>query len=107
MLGRLLPSPQHSVPRLTMFPVAYTPVLCVGVPNAIAKLAAAGLKATLAVSLHAPSQALRETIVPSAKAYPLEALMDDCVSYYRWAPPRVLCDRAVLCCSWLLPSLAF
>lgn len=36
----------------------------VGVPNAIAKLAAHKLQSTLAVSLHAPNQALRETLVP-------------------------------------------
>ena len=46
-----------------------------GVPNAIHKLAHKDLKATLAVSIHAPNQALRESIIPSAKAYPLPALM--------------------------------
>lgn len=30
---------------------------------------------SLAVSLHAPTQELRQTIVPSAKAYPLQKLM--------------------------------
>lgn len=30
---------------------------------------------SLAVSLHAPNQQLRQTIVPSAKAYPLPKLM--------------------------------
>ena len=44
-------------------------------PNAIVKLANADLRATLAVSIHAPNQALREKIIPSAKAYPLNALM--------------------------------
>lgn len=68
----------------------------VGVPNAIAKLAASGLKATLAVSLHAPNQALRETIVPSAKAYPLEALMEDCVRYYRRTGRRVTFEYTLL-----------
>ena len=34
------------------------------------------LESMLAVSLHAPTQALRETILPSAKAYPLKDLMD-------------------------------
>jgi 23S rRNA (adenine2503-C2)-methyltransferase len=36
----------------------------VGVPNAIARLASEQLQSTLAVSLHAPNQALRETLVP-------------------------------------------
>ena len=30
-----------------------------------------------------PPQALRETIVPSARAYPLDALMADCQEYFR------------------------
>ena len=46
-----------------------------GVPNAIVKLANEDLRATLAVSIHAPNQTLRETIIPSAKAYPIQELM--------------------------------
>lgn len=38
------------------------------------------------------SQALREQIVPSARAYPLEALMADCQEYFR-------CARHA-CCAW-------
>jgi 23S rRNA (adenine2503-C2)-methyltransferase len=34
------------------------------------------LESMLAVSLHAPTQTLRETILPSAKVYPLKDLMD-------------------------------
>jgi 23S rRNA (adenine2503-C2)-methyltransferase len=44
----------------------------VGVPNAIAKLAQHQLTATLAVSIHAPNQELREALIPSAKVYPLQ-----------------------------------
>lgn len=36
----------------------------VGVPNALMKLASHKLQCTLAVSIHAPTQALREQIVP-------------------------------------------
>ncbi|XP_008675760.2 probable dual-specificity RNA methyltransferase RlmN [Zea mays] len=54
----------------------------VGVPNTIKMLASHKLQSTLAVSLHAPNQKLRETIVPSTKSYPLGALMDDCKSYF-------------------------
>ncbi len=52
-----------------------------GVPNSIPRLAKEQLRATLAVSIHAPNQALRESIIPSAKAYPIEALVQDCT---RW-----------------------
>ncbi len=55
-----------------------------GVPNAIPRLAARQLQSTLAVSIHAPTQALRESVVPSARAYPLDALMADCQEYFRW-----------------------
>ena len=55
----------------------------VGVPNTIAtRLAAENLQFTLAVSLHAPTQELRERLVPSAKAYPLDALLSDCAAYF-------------------------
>jgi len=33
-------------------------------------------------SLRAPNQKLRESIVPSAKSYPLEAIMKDCKEYF-------------------------
>ena len=36
----------------------------VGVPNAIMKLASHKLQCTLAISIHAPTQALRERLVP-------------------------------------------
>ena len=36
---------------------------------------------SLAFSLHAPNQELRQSIVPSAKAYPLEKLME-AMDYY-------------------------
>lgn len=44
----------------------------VGVPNAMARLAQYQLTATLAVSIHAPNQALREQLIPSAKVYHLQ-----------------------------------
>ena len=74
-------------------------VSTVGIPNAIAKLAAHGLQATLAVSIHAPTQELRERLVPSAKLYPLEALMQDSREYFKVrgssADPLVRCQSAV------------
>ncbi|XP_050386260.1 uncharacterized protein LOC126802651 [Argentina anserina] len=68
----------------------------VGVPNTIRKLAAHKLQSTLAVSLHAPNQKLRETIVPSAKAYPLSALMKDCSDYFNETNRRVSFEYALL-----------
>ncbi|GFR39696.1 hypothetical protein Agub_g175, partial [Astrephomene gubernaculifera] len=68
----------------------------VGVPNAIARLAKAPCKATLAVSLHAPNQELRAAIIPSARAYPLEALMADCAGFYRRTGRRITFEYTLL-----------
>ncbi|KAL0720737.1 hypothetical protein Bca4012_035336 [Brassica carinata] len=68
----------------------------VGVPNTIKKLASHKLQSTLAVSLHAPNQSLREKIVPSAKAYPLEAIMKDCRDYFQETNRRVSFEYALL-----------
>ncbi|OAY72193.1 putative dual-specificity RNA methyltransferase RlmN [Ananas comosus] len=68
----------------------------VGVPNTIKMLASHKLQSTLAVSLHAPNQKLRETIVPSAKAYPLDALMHDCKEYFLETGRRVSFEYTLL-----------
>ncbi|KAF5467309.1 hypothetical protein F2P56_017145 [Juglans regia] len=68
----------------------------VGVPNTIRKLASHKLQSTLAVSLHAPNQKLREAIVPSAKSYPLDAIMKDCRDYFLDTSRRVSFEYALL-----------
>ncbi|KAJ0979513.1 hypothetical protein J5N97_014987 [Dioscorea zingiberensis] len=68
----------------------------VGVPNTIKMLASHKLQSTLAVSLHAPNQKLRETIVPSAKSYPLDALMADCMDYFLQTGRRVSFEYTLL-----------
>ncbi|XP_059457071.1 uncharacterized protein LOC132186958 [Corylus avellana] len=68
----------------------------VGVPNTIRKLASHKLQSTLAVSLHAPNQKLREAIVPSAKSYPLDAIMKDCKDYFLETGRRVSFEYALL-----------
>ncbi|XP_077216640.1 radical SAM superfamily protein [Tasmannia lanceolata] len=68
----------------------------VGVPNTIKKLASYKLQSTLAVSLHAPNQKLRETIVPSAKSYPLDAIMSDCKDYFLETGRRVSFEYTLL-----------
>ncbi|KAG1371707.1 Ribosomal RNA large subunit methyltransferase RlmN/Cfr [Cocos nucifera] len=68
----------------------------VGVPNTIKLLASYKLQSTLAVSLHAPNQELRQTIVPSAKSYPLDALMDDCKDYFIQTRRRVTFEYTLL-----------
>nr|GLL20855.1 uncharacterized protein LOC109186490 [Ipomoea trifida] len=68
----------------------------VGVPNTIKKLASHKLQSTLALSLHAPNQKLREMIVPSAKVYPLDAIMKDCRDYFLETSRRVSFEYTLL-----------
>ncbi|KAL5716703.1 23S rRNA (adenine(2503)-C(2))-methyltransferase [Ranunculus cassubicifolius] len=68
----------------------------VGVPNTMKKLASHKLQSTLAISLHAPNQQLRETIVPSAKSYPLDAIMKDCKDYFLETGRRVSFEYTLL-----------
>lgn len=68
----------------------------VGVPNTIRKLATHKLQSTLALSLHAPNQKLREKIVPSAKSYPLDAIMKDCKHYFLETSRRVSFEYTLL-----------
>ncbi|KAI3431690.1 hypothetical protein D9Q98_004736 [Chlorella vulgaris] len=68
----------------------------VGVPNAIRRMGRMAMQSTLAVSIHAPNQELRESIVPSARAYPLDALMADCLEYFRLSGRRVTFEYTLL-----------
>ncbi len=55
-------------------------VSTVGVPGMLTELGAAGL-ASLAVSLHAPTQELRARIMPRAARFPLDDLIADLAAY--------------------------
>nr|XP_016494948.1 PREDICTED: probable dual-specificity RNA methyltransferase RlmN [Nicotiana tabacum] len=50
----------------------------------------------LYISLHAPNQNLREKIVPSAKSYPLNAIMKDCRDYFLETRRRVSFEYTLL-----------
>ena len=68
----------------------------VGVHNAIPRLATFRLQCTLAVSIHAPNQALREKLVPSARVYPIEQLLRDCGAYFRATSRRVTFEYTMM-----------
>lgn len=51
---------------------------------------------SLAVSLHAPNNALRDILVPLNKKYPLEALMPVCKDYYAKEPRRAVTFEYVM-----------
>lgn len=68
----------------------------VGIPGRIQRLAEQQLQATLAVSLHASNQALREQLIPSARQYPLAALLSECRDYVQITGRRVTFEYILL-----------
>jgi len=74
----------------------------VGVPRTLPRLAELALarlgraQFTLAVSLHAPDQRLREELIPTAHAYPIEALLADCRDYVAITGRRVSFEYILL-----------
>ena len=77
-------------------------VSTVGVPRALSQLAQLALdrlgraQFTLAVSLHAPDQQLREALIPTARAYPIEALLQDCRRYVALTGRRISFEYILL-----------
>lgn len=71
-------------------------VSTVGIPGHIRRFAEHQLQVTLAVSLHASNQTLREQLIPSAHSYPLEALLDECRDYVRLTGRRVTFEYILL-----------
>ena len=77
-------------------------VSTVGVPSTLPSLAERALarlgraQFTLAVSLHAPDQDLREQLIPTAHAYPIEALLEDCRRYVAITGRRVSFEYILL-----------
>ena len=68
----------------------------VGVSGRIRALAAEQLQVTLAVSLHASNQRQRLQLIPSAGAYPLEVLLDECREYVQLTGRRVTFEYILL-----------
>jgi 23S rRNA (adenine2503-C2)-methyltransferase len=71
-------------------------VSTVGIRDRIRQLAQHQLQITLAVSLHAPNQALREQLIPSAHSYPLEDLLTECREYVEITGRRVSFEYILL-----------
>jgi 23S rRNA (adenine2503-C2)-methyltransferase len=68
----------------------------VGIPGRIYQLSQYLLQVTLAVSLHAPNQTLRELIIPSASSYPINSLLKDCKKYIELTGRRVSFEYILL-----------
>ena len=59
-------------------------------------LAQKKLQLTLSVSLHAPNNEIRNTIMPVNKAYPIEELLDACRRYYDITSRRISFEYAMI-----------
>jgi len=77
-------------------------VSTVGIPDTLPDLAKLAqerirkVKFTLAVSLHAPNQDLRELIIPSASSYPISSILKDCKKYIELTGRRVSFEYILL-----------
>ena len=67
-----------------------------GIIPMIDALAEKKLQLTLSVSLHAPSDQVRDTIMPVNKAYPTAQLLDACRRYYQKTGRRISFEYAMI-----------
>ena len=67
-----------------------------GLVPKIDELAKRKLQLTLSVSLHAPNDAIRDTIMPVNKAYPSEELIAACRRYYEATSRRISFEYAMI-----------
>ncbi|MBD2483584.1 23S rRNA (adenine(2503)-C(2))-methyltransferase RlmN [Planktothrix sp. FACHB-1365] len=71
-------------------------VSTVGLRGKIRELAEYDLQVTLAVSLHASYQNIREELIPSAKTYPLSQLFAECRDYVKLTGRRISFEYILL-----------
>ncbi len=67
-----------------------------GLVPKIRQLAEKKLQLTLSVSLHAPSDEIRNTIMPVNKAYPIAELLSACRDYYAMTGRRISFEYAMI-----------
>ena len=67
-----------------------------GLVPKIDELAKKNLQLTLSVSLHAPNDGIRNTIMPVNKAYPSQELIDACRRYYAATSRRISFEYAMI-----------
>jgi 23S rRNA (adenine2503-C2)-methyltransferase len=67
-----------------------------GLPARMRRLAREGLPVTLSVSLHAPNDDIRQQIMPIARVYPINEVLDACREYIRQTGRRVVIEYALI-----------
>ncbi len=68
----------------------------VGIPSAIDRLRELDLQITLAISLHASTDELRQSLIPVATRYPLDELMRSCREYANQTKRRITFEYLLL-----------
>ena len=67
-----------------------------GVVDQLRRFALEGLPVTLSVSLHAPNDAIRREMMPIARAWPIDQLLDACRYYIEKTGRRVVFEYALV-----------
>ncbi|HEX37586.1 MAG TPA: 23S rRNA (adenine(2503)-C(2))-methyltransferase RlmN [Candidatus Cloacimonetes bacterium] len=68
----------------------------VGIPDKIRQLADEALQITLSISLHAPDDELRKQIVPVARKYSIQSILDACKYYLEKTHRRITFEYALI-----------
>ncbi|MGC9454851.1 MAG: 23S rRNA (adenine(2503)-C(2))-methyltransferase RlmN [Phycisphaerae bacterium] len=71
-------------------------VSTIGLPGKIRRLAKEGLPITLAISLHAPNDALRRQLIPAAKATSIEDIVSAAQTFFRSRKREVTLEYVLL-----------
>lgn len=67
-----------------------------GIVPGIRRLAEENLQLTLSISLHAPDQETRETIMPVTRAYDVDQLIEACKDYFKKTGRRISFEYAMI-----------
>ncbi len=67
-----------------------------GLVPEILRLSEEGLQITLALSLHAPDDEVRERLMPIAKRYPLQEVLDACQRYFQTTGRRLTFEYSLI-----------
>lgn len=67
-----------------------------GIPQKIEELADYGIPVTLCISLHAPNDAIRTTIMPIARSYPINAVLDSAKYYHTITNRRIIIEYTLI-----------
>jgi 23S rRNA (adenine2503-C2)-methyltransferase len=83
-------------PRAFGLGARHITISTVGIVNGIEKMAREDLQVNLAVSLHAPTDELRDRLVPINKRFPLPTLMQACREYQATTRRRITFEYALM-----------